>query len=321
MLFRSLRMQAQNAALLERDDIAATVTGPIAIQSDGDGGVISGDLDLVRSRFTLGRAAAVATIPELKVIEVNRRGEEFEAPAAASPWRLNIKAKARNRLTVTGLGLDSEWRADLQIGGTVTSPTILGTTDLVRGGYEFAGRRFDLTEGHIRFTGNSPVNPTLNIQAEANLSDISATIHVTGTGLQPEISFTSTPALPQDELLSRLLFGTSITSLSAPEALQLAAAVAALQGGGGGLDPINSVRKAAGLDRLRIVPADPTQEQGTSIAAGKYLTRKTYVELITDGQGYSATKIEYQITRWLSLLGSISTLGRQSVNVRVSKDY
>ena len=41
----------------------------------------------------------------------------------------------------------------------------------------------------------------------------------------------------------------------------------------------------------------------------------------TDGQGYSATKIEYQITRWLSLLGSISTLGRQSVNVRVSKDY
>jgi translocation and assembly module TamB len=81
------------------------------------------------------------------------------------------------------------------------------------------------------------------------------------------------------------------------------------------------VRKAAGLDRLRIIPADPTQNQGTSIAAGKYLTRKTYVELITDGQGYSATRMEYQVTRWLSLLGAISTLGRQSANVRVSKDY
>ena len=91
--------------------------------------------------------------------------------------------------------------------------------------------------------------------------------------------------------------------------------------GGGGLDPINAVRKAAGLDRLRIIAADPTQGQGTSIAAGKYLTRKTYVELITDGQGYSATRIEYQVTRWLSLLGAISTLGRQSANVRVSKDY
>jgi translocation and assembly module TamB len=53
-------------------------------------------------------------------------------------------------------------------------------------------------------------------------------------------------------LLSRLLFGTSITNLSAPEALQLAAAVASLNNTGGGLDPINSVRSAVGLDRLRI---------------------------------------------------------------------
>ena len=43
--------------------------------------------------------------------------------------------------------------------------------------------------------------------------------------------------------------------------------------------------------------------------------------IITDGQGYSATRVEFQVTRWLSLLSSISTLGRQSANVRVSRDY
>ena len=315
-----LRFQADNAALLERDDIAATVTGPITLKSDGTGGTIGGDLTLNRSRFTLGRAAAVAQIPELRVIEINRNGEEIERPRKAVPWGLAIKARARNRLTVTGLGLDSEWRADLDIGGIVTSPAISGTAELVRGGYTFAGRRFELREGKIQFDGRTPVNPTLDIDAEANVADLTATIHVGGTGLRPDISFTSVPALPQDELLSRILFGTSITNLSAPEALQLASAVGSLQGGGG-LDPINAVRKAAGLDRLRIIAADPTQGQGTSIAAGKYLTRKTYVELITDGQGYSATRIEYQVTRWLSLLGAISTLGRQSANVRISKDY
>ncbi|MBK5264567.1 MAG: translocation/assembly module TamB domain-containing protein, partial [Alphaproteobacteria bacterium] len=89
----------------------------------------------------------------------------------------------------------------------------------------------------------------------------------------------------------------------------------------GGLNPINAVRKAAGLDRLRILPADTTLGQGTSVAAGKYITRRTYVELITDGQGYSATRVEFQITRWLSLLSSISTMGRQSANIRISKDY
>ncbi|PZU13610.1 MAG: hypothetical protein DI606_04835 [Sphingobium sp.] len=315
-----LSLQADNAALLERDDIAATVTGPIALRSDGVGGSIAGDLVLNRSRFTMGRAAAVAQIPELKVIEINRRGEEIERPRTAVPWTLAVKARARNRLMVTGLGLDSEWRADLDIGGNVTNPAIAGRAQLVRGNYEFAGRRFDLREGNILFDGKVPTNPTLDISAEANVSELNATIHVGGTGLKPEITFTSTPALPQDELLSRILFGTSITNLSAPEALQLASAVGSLQGQGG-LDPINAVRKAAGLDRLRIIAADPSQGQGTSIAAGKYLTRKTYVELITDGQGYSATRIEYQVTRWLSLLAAISTLGRESANVRISKDY
>ena len=124
---------------------------------------------------------------------------------------------------------------------------------------------------------------------------------MTGRSQRPEIAFTSTPALPQDELLSRILFGTSITNLSAPEAVQLAAAVASLNDPRGGLDPINAVRRSIGLDRLRILPADVTQGIGTQLAAGKYFGRRVYVEVVTDGRGYSATTVEYQITRWLSL--------------------
>ena len=232
-----------------------------------------------------------------------------------------MKAHAKDALMVRGLGLDSEWSADLHIGGEPTNPAITGRADLIRGDYDFAGRTFDLDRGVIRFSGTQPPNPALDIAANADTQDINATIRVTGTSARPEISFTSTPALPEDELLSRLLFGTSITNLSAPEALQLASAVAALQDGGNGLDPINAVRRAAGLDRLRILPADPQTGQATALAAGKYLTRRTYVEIISDGQGYSATRAEFQVTRWLSLLSSVSTIGRQSVNVRVSKDY
>jgi translocation and assembly module TamB len=43
--------------------------------------------------------------------------------------------------------------------------------------------------------------------------------------------------------------------------------------------------------------------------------------VITDGQAYSATRVEYQVSRWLSILSSVSTIGRVSANVRVSKDY
>ncbi len=315
-----LTMDTTRAQIIDRDDLKARVTGPVRIQSDGDGGVISGDVDLVSGLFRLGRATAAQQVPRLNVKEVNGR-ENWAASAPASPWRYDINLRARRGLQVTGLGISSEWSADLKIGGTVSAPAVSGRADLVRGSYDFAGRTFDLERGAIRFTGNSPPDPTLDIVAEGGVQGLNASIRVTGTGLRPEIAFTSTPALPQDELLSRLLFGTSITNLSAPEALQLASAVAALNNPGGGLDPINAVRSAVGLDRLRILPADVVTGQGTSIAAGKYLGRRFYVEVVTDGRGYSATRIEYQITRWLSLLSSVSTIGRHSGSVRVSKDY
>jgi translocation and assembly module TamB len=317
-----LAIQAQNAVLLNRDDIGATITGPLTIKSDGRSGAVAGDVRIEKGSFKLGSAAAAA-IPRLKVTEVNRPDEDDDS-APVMPWTLDIKAHASSRLMVTGLGLDSEWRADLTIKGAVDNPAIGGRADLVRGAYQFAGRRFDLDRGMIRFTGEAPPDPVLDITALADITGLSATIHVTGTGLHPDIAFQSTPALPEDELLSRLLFGTSITNLSAPEALQLAAAVASLRGGSGSglnLDPINTVRKAVHLDRLRILPADVTTGMKTAVAAGKNIGRRTYVELITDGAGYSATSIEYRITRWLSVLATVSTIGRQSANLRISKDY
>ncbi|USI73836.1 translocation/assembly module TamB domain-containing protein [Sphingomonas morindae] len=316
-----IALTARKALLLNRDDIAATVTGPLTIRSNGRGGAISGAVRLDRATYRFGSVAATA-VPHLAVTELNRPAD-VEPEAAPAPWSLDLTTDARNQLFVRGLGLDSEWRAKLQIRGTVDNPAITGRADMIRGSYQFAGRRFDLDRGIIRFTGSQPVDPALDIAAIASISNLNATIRVSGTGSKPELSFTSVPALPEDELLSRLLFGTSIANLSAPEALQLAAAVNALRTGGGrgALDPINAIRRVAGLDRLRIEAADVTTGQKTSIAAGKYIGRRTYVELVTDGQGYSATRIEFQVTRWLSLLSTISTIGRQSANVRISKDY
>ncbi len=314
-------VDARQATLIARDDFGATVTGPLRIVSSGGRGRISGNVTLDRSSFQLGRATAAMQVPRLKVREINRPIGSPRIDAAPMVWELAIKARAPDRVAVTGLGLDSEWRADLDLGGSLDAPRILGSAEIVRGAYEFAGKRFDIQRGVIRFQGSVPPDPIVDIVANANVQAINATITVTGTATRPEITFASVPALPQDELLSRLLFGTSITNLSAAEAFQLGAAVASLRGGGGGLDPINAVRRAIGLDRLRIVAADPATGAKTAVAAGKYLTRRTYVEVVSDGQGYSATRIEFAITRWLSLLSTISTAGRQGASVRVSKDY
>lgn len=316
-----LKIAAANAQVLNRDDIKATVTGPLRLVSNGNGGTIAGRLRIDKGSWQLGRAAAAAAIPVLKTREINLPSDVAPPPAPTAPWTYLIDAVAPGQFNVRGLGLDSDWSADVKLRGPTSNPQIFGTADVQRGSYQFSGKTFDLTRGKIRFTGEQPPDPRLDIAAAGDANGVSATISIQGSASKPEISFTSVPALPEEELLSRLLFGSSITQISAPEAVQLAAAVASLRGGNG-LDPINKLRKAIGLDRLRVIGADATTGRGTAIAVGKYLGRKFFVELVTDGKGYSATSIEFRITRWLSLLGTISSLSQQSgLNVKASKDY
>src|SRR5205085_7446494 len=61
----NLSFNANQALLLNRDDVAARVTGPLHLKSDANGGVISGDLRLNKGRFQLGRATAAAAVAQL----------------------------------------------------------------------------------------------------------------------------------------------------------------------------------------------------------------------------------------------------------------
>lgn len=315
-----LRLSASNAQILNRRDMAASVTGPLRIVSDGNGGTIAGRLRVDRATWRLGNAADVRELPDIPTREINTPPDVAPPRVRGQPWRYLIDARGSSRLFVRGMGLDSEWGANIRLRGTTRDPRIGGTAQVVRGGYEFAGTRFDLTRGRITFDETTPIDPRLDIAAETDLDNLEVRVLVKGSAAQPEITFSSTPALPEEEILARLLFGGSIQDLSATDALQLGSALASLRGGGG-LDPINRLRTAIGLDRLRIVSADPALGRETSVALGKNIGRKFYVEIVTDGKGYSATEVEYRITRWLSLLGAVSTIGRESIKAEVSKDY
>ncbi len=315
-----MRFDAKNAQILRRDDLRATATGPIHITSNKDGGLIKGELRIDKAQFRIGRPQ-LETVPELAFRE---RGQGIDAAVAARKptiWRMDVSADANNKIAVTGMGLDSEWSAKVKIGGQADAPQITGTAELVRGGYEFAGKRFELTRGRLRFTGGFPPDPIVDIVAAANVQGVTATITIAGTGQHPEIAFSSIPALPEDEVLSRVLFGSSITNLSAPEALQLAGAVASLRGGKGNFDVLGAVRKALRIDRLRVLPGDTTKGRGTAVAAGEYIGDRVYVEVASDAQGYTATQIEISLTRSLSILSQVATVGGNSVNLKWSKDY
>ncbi|MES2442585.1 MAG: translocation/assembly module TamB domain-containing protein [Pseudomonadota bacterium] len=313
-----------NARLARSDSLAATATGKINVIRDAKGNRVTGQLQIPEARYEVIRQGA-AEVAELT--GVRRKTDVFQTPEQrlaaqnAGSWDLDLRIRADNQIFISGMGLESEWRANVTIRGTSANPVIGGSATVVRGDYEFAGRRFELTKGTIRWEGREISNPSIEIAASATTEGVTANLNVTGTAQLPRVSFTSTPSLPQDEVVARLLFGSSVTNLSATEAIQLAAALNSLRGTGGGLNPLGKLRSATGISRLRILAADDTTGRGTALAAGQYITDDIYIEVITDARGFTATQLEIALSRALSILSQTGSFGGSSVSVRYRKDY
>ena len=321
-----VKVRLDKAQLARSDDVSATASGELNITNSRDkGALVTGRIALDEARYRVVRQGAADVIA---LQGVRRRGEPIAKPAEGqaqagppSNWKLDVDVVGANQLFVTGMGLESEWRADLSIKGAANQPQVTGEVHLVRGTYSFAGRRMDLSRGVIRFTGESAVNPQLDLQATSTVEGVTTAIDITGQAQNPQIAFSSTPSLPQDEILSRLLFGSSVTQLSPTQALQLAAALNSLRGGGGGLNPLGELRQATGFDRLNILGADEAGGRGTALSAGKYISNDIYVEVVTDTRGFTAVQLEIALSRSFSILSQVSSFGGQSASLRYSKDY
>ena len=318
------------ARLARSDGLSASATGQLRLtKSAGQAALLSGELTLPETRYQIVRQGA-AQVPQLSGVRFKpRRGpRRITGDEAADPIsslldlvRLDIRLRAPEKLYVSGMGLESEWGADFTVSGTSAAQRLNGNVRLVRGTLGFAGKSFKLTEGAIDFTGGREINPRLRIVATEDVEDVAVSVNVGGRALDPQITFSSVPALPQDEIMARILFGSSVTNLSAIQAVQLASSLNSLRGSGGGLNPLGKLGSATGIDRLRILGADEASGRGTALAAGQYLTDDIYVELITDTRGFTATQLEVSITPWLSVLSQAGGSGTSNVTVQVKKTY
>ena len=134
-----------------------------------------------------------------------------------------------------------------------------------------------------------PADSQLLIRADRTSDDVTSTITLSGSVNAPEIALSSDPALPNDEILSRVLFGRSPSELSPLEAAQLAGAAAQLAGGDA-LNLVGQLQEATGLDRLDIGLDDAGE---ATLSTGKYLSRDIYLEIESGGTGAPGVALEW----------------------------
>ncbi len=298
-----------NFRIAARDEAQATASGTVSVAGPLRALKITAPLTINRAEIDLPTSLPPSLVV-LNVTEVNGAKRPGAPPHAASatslPATLDITLGLAGPVVVQGHGLDSQWSGRLRIGGTTAAPRIAGTLKANRGSYALLGKSFRLTRGTISFDGTSRIDPALDIVAEASAADITADATIAGYASAPTISLSSTPPMPKDEILARLLFGTGVRQMTAGQGLELAEAAAALAGNGPGM--LDRLRGGLGLDWLRLGqgPAGaassilnpsvvtPATTSTTALSAGKYIAPGVSVG-VTQGVSPPTSKVTVEV--------------------------
>jgi translocation and assembly module TamB len=131
------------------------------------------------------------------------------------------------------------------------------------------------------------------------------------------VAFSSTPELPQDEILAHLIFERGLGELSPFQIARLAAVATQVGGGEGGL--LNQLRASTGLDNLDIVVDD---EGGPALAAGRYISENVYVGVQQGATAESSrVTIDLEITKDLKARAGVSPGGGSSLGIYYEREY
>jgi autotransporter translocation and assembly factor TamB len=328
--------------------------------------VISTDLN-VRGSLQDMTATGTVTVPRARVAMEGIPGTEKKA---VQPWELTVQGvygpgpKAASASDGAAPGLPGQeaplpfLRADVKIDlprnvwvqapGTAVEmsgairvtkereqPFILsGLIETVRGYASFYGKKFVLQTGQITFTGSPEINPVLNVTVTQQVTDYVVTVHVEGKARQPQIQFSSTPDLPQADILSLLILGKTTDKLTSSESNALSSQAQQLVGNviAGKLE--ETIGKSLGLDTIGITAGDRLGSAGISV--GRYLTQDlfmSYEHELSGGAGASSgagankstggdkVGVEYSINRSLKLKASSSDRGESAIDFLWRKDY
>jgi translocation and assembly module TamB len=322
----SIRLTGRHAQLVANDVVSATadmeldVSGPLLQRPKVEGRVTIVGMDItIPERFD----SVASPIPGTRHINptptararlalmAKVNGPGARAPLFDTTLALTVSA---NRIVVRGRGIFAELGGNLRVSGSARDPQVSGGFDLLRGSLTLLSARFVFTRGNVRFQGD--LTPDLDLVAETSTTGVTARISVTGPATRPTFAITSNPSLPEDEILSRVLFQKSSGSLSPFQALELANAVGTLSGQA---DAFEHLRKSLGVDSLDI---SSSATGGPLVSATHAINDRVSVGVTTGARPQdNSVNLNFDVTRHLRLQAGVDATGGSTAGVGVEWEY
>jgi autotransporter translocation and assembly factor TamB len=339
-------------ATLQQVDVTVRAQEFTAMNTPGIQALVNMDL-AVRGSLQAMTATGTVSVPRLRVVtnklptsgpkdvqpwELTVEGVYGPGPAAAAgaegaavplqvdvplPFlRADIRVEIPRNAWIQGPGTAIEMSGDLHIAKEIEQPFVLsGMITIVRGFASAYGKRFVIQQGQVTFTGDPEINPLLDITVNHTVSNYVVAIHVEGKARKPEIIFSSTPELPQSDILSLLIVGKTMDRLTSSEQQDLSSQLGGAAGSMIAGQLQEALGGALGLDTLTIGAGEGFGSGSVSI--GQYVTQDIFMsyEFGMGKGGGNRVGIEYSITPRFKLKGSTNDNGASAVDFLWRRDY
>jgi autotransporter translocation and assembly factor TamB len=341
-----LTFQADHFRVIDTKEYRAELSGGMNCSGSLDAPIVTGAMTVVNAvarpnlaMLKSGPAAQDATITVVHNTEELARptmeapaNEEEGGPVAAAAkggvydkLRLDVGVTIPRDTWVHTSEGSIELMGQLQAKKNPSAElTLSGSIDTVRGWVAVQGRKFTLQKGNITFSGETPIDPSLDIIARYTLSEYLVDVVISGTGTQPSILFKSEPALEQADILSLLVFGRPANALSSQEKVSLQSRALQAVAGSVAADLSRSIAEQLGVDNIEFdVGGNPSQSKvgiGKYVAPGVFVSTSQQLGGNSQGQGQEVS-IEYQLNDNWQLKASTTARGNNGVDILWKKKY
>lgn len=257
------------------------------------------------------------------------------APSAFGNLRLSLHIEGGKNITIQNQLANVEARVDIDLKGTMDSPSITGHIEASGGTLTFQGSRYTVTRGNIDFIDPLRIQPVIDIEAESQIRDYRVILSVTGRGDKPKLSLRSDPPLPELEIVSLMAGGQtreeilqqreqaaangqrSVPGLTSEQVFQSGAASILsdlLQ------QRVGNRLGILGGSKVRIEPFQVGAESnpGTRITLSQQVTKDlaiTYSQDLSSNRQQVIT-VEYFVSRNTSVVATRDELGNLGLDVR-----
>ncbi|NNF67449.1 MAG: hypothetical protein HKM98_08065, partial [Gammaproteobacteria bacterium] len=265
---------------------------------------ISGDAGMLQLRGTVVAPRAkveIRQLPEQAVSvssDVVIQGVENQSKKSLLQVDTDIEVLLGDAVSFSGFGLSASLAGQIALRVPPDRPaTGRGVVKIKSGKFQAYGQDLSIENGRLIFSGALD-DPTLDVEANRKIADVTVGVRIAGTGQSPEATIYSVPSMPEAEALSYLVIGRPLASATDAEGEQLKNS-AILLGLKQALPIADQIGRAVGLDELGL---DTSSTDTGAIMAGKQVGSDLYVRYsfgLFDRIG--ALLLRYRVNRNVSL--------------------